>query len=171
LRKNAAAASEAADRAFRLTDWKDNRRLRAKVLNQIADRFEARRDDLIRILSLEDGKVHDEAAFEVDMIPHKFRYWASFVLASYGRALEVEPGHLCFVTRSPIGVAGVIAPFNSPLVLTVRSLAQRLELRALTILTSAMSELRHQNTVVRLITSGAWLRYIVTLFGVLKYSD
>jgi betaine-aldehyde dehydrogenase len=125
-REDVAAAIDAADRAFRLTDWKDNRRLRAKVLNQIADRFEARRDDLIRILSLENGKVHAEAAFEVDMIPSKFRYWASFVLTSYGRALEVEPGHLSFVTRSPIGVAGVIAPFNSPLVLTVRSLAPAL---------------------------------------------
>jgi betaine-aldehyde dehydrogenase len=125
-REDVAAAIEAADRAFRLTDWKDNRKLRAKVLNQIADRFEARRDDLIRILSLENGKVRDEAAFEIDMIPSKFRYWASFVLTSYGRALEVEPGHLSFVTRSPIGVAGVIAPFNSPLVLTVRSLAPAL---------------------------------------------
>jgi betaine-aldehyde dehydrogenase len=125
-REDAAAAIEAADRAFRFADWKDNRRLRAKVLNQIADRFEARRDDLIRILSLENGKVHAEAAFEVDMIPSKFRYWASFVLTSYGRAMEVEPGHLSFVTRSPVGVAGVIAPFNSPLVLTVRSLAPAL---------------------------------------------
>jgi acyl-CoA reductase-like NAD-dependent aldehyde dehydrogenase len=124
--ENAAAAIEAADGAFRLTDWKDNRKLRAKVLNQIADRFDARRDDLIRILSLENGKVRDEAAFEVDMIPHKFRYWASYMLTSYGRALEVEPGHLSFVTRSAIGVAGVIAPFNSPLVLAVRSLAPAL---------------------------------------------
>jgi len=125
-REDAEAAIQAADRAFRLTDWKHNRKLRAKVLNQIADGFDARRDDLIRILSLENGKVRDEAAFEIDMIPHKFRYWASYVLTSYGRALEVEPGHLSFVTRSAIGVAGVIAPFNSPLVLTVRSLAPAL---------------------------------------------
>lgn len=33
-REDAAAAIEAADRAFRMTDWKDNRKLRAKVLNQ-----------------------------------------------------------------------------------------------------------------------------------------
>jgi betaine-aldehyde dehydrogenase len=56
----------------------------------------------------------------------KFRYWASVVLTEYGRALEVQPGRLSFVTRSPIGVAGIIAPFNSPLVLTVRSLAPAL---------------------------------------------
>ena len=116
----------AAVRAFADSDWKDNRHLRAKVLNQIADRFEARRDDLIDILSLENGKVRPEAAFEVDMIPSKFRYWASVVLTNYGRAMEIAPGRLSFVTRSAIGVAGIIAPFNSPLVLTVRSLAPAL---------------------------------------------
>ncbi len=120
------AATAAAVRAFQNTPWKDDRHLRAKVLHQIADRFEARRDDLISILSLENGKVRDEAAFEVDMIPSKFRYWASVVLTDYGRAMEVLPGHLSFVTRGPIGVAGIIAPFNSPLVLTVRSLAPAL---------------------------------------------
>ena len=60
--------------AFKSTDWKDNRTLRAKVLNQVADRFENRREELIQILSLENGKVRGEAAFEVDMIPSKFRF-------------------------------------------------------------------------------------------------
>ena len=123
---DAKAAVAAAVEAFAKTPWKDDRRLRAKVLNQIADRFEARAPDLIAILSLENGKVHDEAAFEVNMIPSKFRYWASHVLTDYGRAMEVEPGHLSFVTRSAIGVAAIVAPFNSPLVLTVRSLAPAL---------------------------------------------
>jgi betaine-aldehyde dehydrogenase len=120
------AAIAAAVRAFAETEWKDNRHLRAKVLNQIADRVEARREDLVEILALENGKIRPEAAFEVDMIPSKFRYWASVVLTSYGRAMEVGPGRFSLVTRSAIGVAGVIAPFNSPLVLTVRSLAPAL---------------------------------------------
>jgi betaine-aldehyde dehydrogenase len=125
-REDAAAAIAAAVRTFRDSDWKENRQLRAKVLNQIADRFEARRDDLIRILSLENGKVNAEAALEVGMIPPRLRYWASAVLTNYGRALEVEPGHLSFLLKTPIGVAGIIAPFNSPLVLAVRSLAPAL---------------------------------------------
>jgi delta 1-pyrroline-5-carboxylate dehydrogenase len=125
-REDAATAIAAAVRRFRDSDWKENRQLRAKVLNQIADRFEARRDDLIHILSLENGKVRAEAALEVDMIPPRLRYWTSAVLTNYGRALEVEPGHLSFVLKSPIGVAGIIAPFNSPLVLAMRSLAPAL---------------------------------------------
>ena len=40
----------------------------AKVLNQLADRFEARREDLIQILATENGKVIAEATFQVDMV-------------------------------------------------------------------------------------------------------
>jgi hypothetical protein len=98
-REDAAAAIAAAVRTFRDSDWKENRQLRARVLNQIADRFETRRDDLIRILMFENGKVRTEAALEVDMIPTRLRYWASAVLTNYGRALEVEPGRLSFFTQ------------------------------------------------------------------------
>lgn len=133
-REEAIQSTKAAVRAFRELDWKDNRALRSRVLNQIADCFEARREDLIDILSLENGKIRAEAAFEVDMIPSKLRYWAAVVLTDYGRALEVMPGHLSVVTRSPIGVAGIVAPFNSPLVLTVRSLAPALAAGVTTVL-------------------------------------
>jgi len=91
---------QAAVRAFESSEWKDNRRLRSKILHQLAVPFEARYEDLIRILSLENGKVPNEAAYEVDMVPGKFRYWAFFVLSEYGRALEVQPGRLSFFTRS-----------------------------------------------------------------------
>lgn len=122
----AATCVQVAQRAFAETTWKSDRLLRARVLNQLADRFEARRQDLIDILALENGKVKPEAAFEVDMVPSKLRFWASAVRTDYGRAAEVLPGHLSFVIRQPIGVAGVIAPFNSPIVLTIRSLAPAL---------------------------------------------
>ena len=124
--EDAKAATAAAVAAFTHSPWKDDRRLRAKVLHSLADRFEARAPELIDILSLENGKIKPEAAFEVNMIPSKLRYWAANVLTDYGRALEVQPGHLSVVTRSAIGVAGIVAPFNSPLVLTVRSLAPAL---------------------------------------------
>lgn len=125
-REDAVKAVAAAVKAFRDTDWKDNRKLRARVLNQMADRFEARRDELVQILSLENGKIVSDAEFEVDMLPSKLRYWASTVLTEYGRAAELSPGHLSVVIRSAIGVAGIVAPFNSPLLLTIRSLAPAL---------------------------------------------
>ena len=116
----------AAVRAFNHSDWKDNRVLRARVLTQIADRFEARCEELAQVLSLENGKILPQARSEVGGVASKFRYWSATVLTEYGRVAELTPGHLSFVTRSPVGVAGIIAPFNSPVMLTVRSLAPAL---------------------------------------------
>jgi betaine-aldehyde dehydrogenase len=56
-----------AKQAFLDTEWHENRRLRAKAINEMADRFEARMPDLVEILALENGKIVDEARFEVAM--------------------------------------------------------------------------------------------------------
>ena len=119
-------AVAAAVRAFRTSPWKDDRRLRARVINAMADRFEERRDELIELLALNNGKVKPEATFEIDMVPPKLRYNAALVLSEFGRASAVEPGRLSLVLREPLGVAGVIAPWNSPVILTIRSLAPAL---------------------------------------------
>jgi len=95
-------------------------------LNEIADRFDARADDLIQILSLENGKVANEARFEVSMAAPKLRFYAALALTEFGRAMEVAPGNCSTTLREPMGVAGIIAPWNSPIVLFIRSLAPAL---------------------------------------------
>jgi betaine-aldehyde dehydrogenase len=122
----ASRAIAIARQAFVDTDWKDNRRLRAKVINEMADRFEARTDDLVQILSLENGKIAAEARFEVDMVPSKLRFFAALGLTEFGRAIETSAGRYSTVLRQPMGVAGIIAPWNSPVVLFIRSLAPAL---------------------------------------------
>ena len=119
-------AIAAALRAFRETEWRRNRRLRAKAINEMADRFESRADDLIKILSLENGKVEAEARFEVSMVPSKLRFYAAMALTDFGRAMETSPGRYTTTLREAAGVAGILAPWNSPVVLFVRSLAPAL---------------------------------------------
>ncbi|MBC8742710.1 aldehyde dehydrogenase family protein [Paraburkholderia sp. UCT31] len=113
-------------KAFRDTDWRENRHLRARALNEMADCFEARAGDLVEILMLENGKVKAEAEFEVTMVPSKLRFYAALALADYGRAMETAPGRYTTTLREPAGVAGIIAPWNSPVVLFIRSLAPAL---------------------------------------------
>ena len=115
-----------AKKAFAESDWSENRRLRAKAINEMADRFEARTDDLVEILALENGKIKDEARFEVEMAAPKLRFYAALALTEFGRAIQTEPGHYSTVYREPMGVAGIIAPWNSPIVLFIRSLAPAL---------------------------------------------
>lgn len=122
----AKAAVAAASTAFRKTIWAHDAELRARVLEQLAVAFERNRDRLLAILTLENGKVQDEAALELDMIPSKLRYSAATALLESGRAVKPKPGSISIILRQPIGVAGVIAPWNSPAVLTIRSLAPAL---------------------------------------------
>ncbi|MDP2698539.1 aldehyde dehydrogenase family protein [Thalassospira sp.] len=120
------SAVAAASKAFKETTWAYDHELRSHVLNQLAAAFECNRDRLIEILSLENGKVKGEAAFEIDMIPSKLRYSAATVLMESGRAVTPKPGSLSVILKQPMGVAGIIAPWNSPAVLTIRSLAPAL---------------------------------------------
>ncbi|CAB3913513.1 aldehyde dehydrogenase family protein [Achromobacter anxifer] len=122
----ARSAVAAATQAFRKTPWAHDQSLRARVLEQLARAFERNRARLQAILSLENGKIKAEAEFELDMIPSKLRYAAATALLESGRALRPRPGNLSVVLRQPMGVAAVIAPWNSPVVLTIRSLAPAL---------------------------------------------
>jgi betaine-aldehyde dehydrogenase len=45
-----------ARKAFLETPWRKDRRLRARAINEMADRFEARTDELIDMLALENGR-------------------------------------------------------------------------------------------------------------------
>lgn len=122
----ARSAVAAASKAFRETMWAYDHELRARVLEQLACAFERNRDRLLEILSLENGKVKGEAAFELDMVPGKLRYSAATALVEGGRAMTPKPGSISLILRQPMGVAAVIAPWNSPVILTIRSLAPAL---------------------------------------------
>lgn len=122
----AKSAVAAARKAFHETMWAHDHELRARVLEQLACAFERNRAKLLEILSLENGKVKAEAAFELDMVPSKLRYSAATSLVEGGRAITPKPGSISLILRQPMGVAAVIAPWNSPVILTIRSLAPAL---------------------------------------------
>ena len=124
--KEAQAAIEAARRAFADTAWRSDRLLRARVLNRMADRFEERTEDLVELLGLENGKTHDQGRLEVAFAPETLRFNAALALTDTGTNSQVSEGELSMVVRQPVGVAGIIAPWNSPVALGIRSLAPAL---------------------------------------------
>lgn len=121
-----AAAIRAARTAFDRTDWSRDRHLRHRALNAIADALEARFDEFALALARENGKILPEAAFELSLAVPKLRYFAALALTDGGRAAEVSPGLLMRTVPEAAGVAGVIVPWNSPVVLAVRSFAPAL---------------------------------------------
>lgn len=125
-RTEAGWAVSAALRAFRETDWKHNRSLRARALDEMASQFEARAEELSQLLATEVGKILPHARFETNTVPFNLRFSAAQVLTDCGRAAEVDANSLSIVLRQPVGVAGIFAPWNAPIALSIRSLAPAL---------------------------------------------
>ncbi|MER8073410.1 aldehyde dehydrogenase family protein [Streptomyces sp. NPDC094034] len=124
--EEARSAVAAARRAFDTTGWSRDRHRRAAALHELADHFENRREELITLLTRENGKVLSEAALEVDGTIPKLRYYAALAITDHGRAAEVRPGMYSMTLREAVGVAGVIVPWNSPVILSARSFAPAL---------------------------------------------
>ncbi len=102
-------------------------RRRGQYLRKIADVLERRTDDVARTITLENGKPLAQSRGEVAMTVDHFRWFAGEAQRVYGRIVphQVE-GKRHMVIRTPVGVVGAIAPWNFPLVLSVRKAAPAL---------------------------------------------
>ncbi len=122
----AEAAIDAAAHAFTGSGWRDDAMRRAAALHHLADAYEARAGDLIATLCRENGKLAGEAGYEVHFIPRALRFAAGLALQDFGRVSQTKPGQQSMSIRRPVGVAGIITPWNSPAYLSIRSLAPAL---------------------------------------------
>ncbi|WP_432748070.1 aldehyde dehydrogenase family protein [Streptomyces sp. JH002] len=121
--QEARSAVAAARRAFDSTAWSRDRHRRAAALHELADRLGHRKDELITLPARENGKLLAEAALEVEGTIPKLRYHAALSLTDYGRAGEMRPGMYSMTLCEAAGVAAVIVPWNSPVILPARSFA------------------------------------------------
>lgn len=124
-REDAQAAIAAAKRTFETTMWSHNARDRQMVLLQWADRLE-RRADLAELLMRENGKILPQARGEMAFAISEIRYYAGLTRHIPGHFMEVEPGAYSATLREAAGVAGLIIPWNAPIILLIRSLAPAL---------------------------------------------
>lgn len=120
------ASIAAAKYAFSETSWRKDKNLRSEVIEKIAQRFEVYTNELIALLSLENGKIKPEATFEINMVPSKLRYYAALARTMKGESGQPKPGVFSMTIKEPVGVAGIIVPWNSPIVLAIRSIAPAL---------------------------------------------
>jgi len=122
----AQAAIDAAAAAFHEGTWRSDAMVRSAALSHLADAYEARLDEVIATLCLENGKLGYEAAFEAAFIPRALRFAAGLAVQNFGRVVGTRPGQQSMSIRQPIGVAGLIVPWNSPAYLCIRALAPAL---------------------------------------------
>lgn len=102
---------------------------RRAVMERAAEIFDERRDEIIAWLGAESGSTVVKANIEIDSARAITKESATFPHRVTGRILESDtPGKESRVYRGPLGVVGVISPWNFPLHLSQRSVAPALAL-------------------------------------------
>jgi succinate-semialdehyde dehydrogenase/glutarate-semialdehyde dehydrogenase len=126
-REDAQRAIEAAGRAAE--GWARSTAFgRADAMHRVADVVEARRDELARTLTLDQGKpLRAEAYDEVDELVAYWRNAAEDAKRFEGRlANSFSPGKRVLLVRRPRGVVGVITPWNWPYTMPAELIAPAL---------------------------------------------
>lgn len=112
--EDASNAIDAARTAF--NEWSESGlEARKSILDAIGDELIARKEELGRLLCREEGKPLAEGIGEVARAGQFFQYFGAEVLRQMGEhASSVRPGVDVDVTREPLGVIGIVTPWNFP---------------------------------------------------------
>lgn len=119
-------AIDAASDAFR--SWsRSTIQIRHDCLKAIANEILSRKEELGRLLSREEGKTLPEGIGEVTRAGQIFQFFAGECLRLAGEKLpSVRAGVDVEITREPVGVVGVITPWNFPVAIPAWKIAPAL---------------------------------------------
>jgi benzaldehyde dehydrogenase (NAD) len=120
----AAAAAAQAQRAWAAAPYAQ----RAQVLRKAAQLAEQFLPEIVGWIVRESGSTQGKAGFEATLCATALHEAAALPSRSAGEVLPSTPGRLSLARRRPLGVVGVIAPFNFPLYLAMRAVAPALAL-------------------------------------------
>jgi acyl-CoA reductase-like NAD-dependent aldehyde dehydrogenase len=111
-------AVRGAERAFR-GDWRRmNTRDRARVLNRLAQLIRENRHELARSESRNVGKPIRDSRDEVGLAANCFEYYAGTTNKVGGQTIPAAAPGVLMTFREPLGVCGVIVPWNFPIAIT-----------------------------------------------------
>lgn len=118
----AIAQAKHAQRAWAATSPRE----RATVFHRAAQAMQERSAEATLLIARETGGILPKAQREVDEAVVFYQQAAGMPLQASGRMLPTSAGQLSLARRLPLGVIGVISPFNFPLILSLRSVAPAL---------------------------------------------
>jgi betaine-aldehyde dehydrogenase len=98
---------------------------RAGALHALADTLSAHREELALLEARNAGKAISDARGEMGMVIDTFRYYAGAPERLLGDTIPVAGGQ-AFTVREPLGVVGLITPWNFPLTIAAWKLAPAL---------------------------------------------
>lgn len=104
-----------------------NIQMRADALDKIGTEIIARKDELGTLLSREEGKTRIEGIGEAGRAGAIFKFFAQECLRLRGDKLpSIRPNLDIEITREPVGVVGIIAPWNFPIAIPAWKIAPAL---------------------------------------------
>lgn len=101
---------------------------RAAVMRRAGQLFIDHSEEIANWIMRESGKIGPTADFEMHVAAEECFEAAALASQPIGDILRSELPRLSFARRIPAGVVGVIAPFNFPVILSIRSVAPALAL-------------------------------------------
>jgi acyl-CoA reductase-like NAD-dependent aldehyde dehydrogenase len=99
---------------------------RAKILHRFADAIDDALDELFRLETRNNGRPLRETRAQVGRLSEWFRYNAALLLAERTAVVPMPGPYVNYLVRHPIGVCGLLTPFNHPLMILAKSLAPAL---------------------------------------------
>ncbi len=97
---------------------------RGEYLHAIANNLEARKNEIAKVITMENGKPLAQSLGEIAGAVDHLRWFAEEARRAYGRIVPNQAeGKRHLIIKSPMGVVGAISPWNFPLVLAVRKVA------------------------------------------------
>jgi acyl-CoA reductase-like NAD-dependent aldehyde dehydrogenase len=99
---------------------------RAALILRIAEVIDSRAEELAELETLDNGAPLWLTRNMVATAAETFRYFSGWPTKLYGEINPSDPGALNYTLREPVGVCGLIIPWNAPLMLLARKMAPAL---------------------------------------------
>jgi len=120
-------AVKAARRAFDQDGWpQTSARERGRLLFKIAEFIHANTDRLAEIETTNNGKPLAEAKADVSDARNCFEYYGGAATKIHGDVLTVPDNAMALTLKEPVGVCGLIVPWNYPLMMAMQKVAPAL---------------------------------------------
>jgi betaine-aldehyde dehydrogenase len=126
--EDARAAIDAARTAFdtNVGNWIYNYKLREQTLFRTAQLIREHADRLAQVVSLEVGMPMRQAVPHIAASADIFDFYAGLAGKLYGESFTLPTGSTINLVKEPVGVVGMITPWNFPLTQTARKVAPAL---------------------------------------------
>jgi acyl-CoA reductase-like NAD-dependent aldehyde dehydrogenase len=121
-------AVKAARRAFDAGVWsRAAPEARKQVLLRLADLVRANTEELAVIESIDSGKTIKDCLHEIgNEVPTFFQWYAELIDKSFGKVAPTAEATVALIVKEPIGVVGLVLPWNFPLLMAAWKLAPAL---------------------------------------------